>query len=361
MMHNEDIDNGVNRSPVNRRASPGSQEVQARIPVGRYQASGQEEREHQDTTTRDRHQRRRKWSKENNIELWKCYLLSDPQQRGYRRRMATLWHERGNHDATEQRIADQQRAIVKRNWLSETEREEIRRRIEDPEEVLEDQGELPSNSTYEPVNNLQPQSQDILMQYATTSPRRLPSLKGCNPWLLKERTKEIDQLLSTVTTNNITETNALIYAGARLVTELMGKKIEMSPNTTNRDKIQPAKRRVMQQIDEMRKHLAWTEEIINGKLKKVNNKDTLERRYNLTERGTAAVKEDIKQRIRAKATTMERFEARAKAYNQNRLFNTNQRRLYEQLRKGGPVVSTIPEAEPTKRYWENIWHGLKKS
>ena len=122
-MNDEYIDNGVNRSPVNRRASPGRQEVQARIPAGRYQASGLEEREHQDTTTRDRHQRRRKWTKENNIELWKCYLLSDPQQRGYRRRMTTLWHERGNHDATEQRIADQQRAIVKRNWLSETERE----------------------------------------------------------------------------------------------------------------------------------------------------------------------------------------------------------------------------------------------
>ena len=360
-MNDEDSENGVNRSPVNRRASPGSQEVQARIPGGRYQASGQEE-EHQDTTTRDRHQRRRKWSKADNIELWKCYLLSDPQERGYRRRMTTLWHERGNHDATEQRIADQQRAIIKRNWLSETEREEIRRKIEDPEEAQEDQGELPSNSTYEPVNNLQPQSQeemvdltDKLMQYATTSPRRLPSLKGCNPWLLKERTKEVDQLLSTVNTNNITETNALIYAGARLVTELMGKKTEMSPNTTKRNNIQPAKRRVMQQIDEMRKHLAWIEEIINGKLKKENNKDTLERRYNLTERGTAAVKEDIKQRIRAKASTMERFEARAKSYNQNRLFNTNQRRLYEQLRQGGPVASTIPEVEPTKRYWENIW------
>ena len=48
-------------------------------------------------------------------------------------------------------------------------------------------------------------------------------------------------------------------------------------------------------------------------MKPVKNKDTLERRYNLTERGTAAVKEDIKQRIRAKAATMERFEARAKA------------------------------------------------
>ena len=346
-MNNEGREDSVNGSPVNRRASLGIQECDGEVPEGRNQATCQ----------------RRRWTKEHNIELWKCYLLSDPQTRGYRRRMTSLWHERGNHDATEQRIADQQRAIVRRNWLSEIEREEIKRKIEDPEEVLEDdQEELPSHSTYEPVNNIQIQRQDQLTgltdklkQYASTPANKLPSLKGCNPRILKEKTREVDQLLSTINTNNITETNALIYAGARLVTELMGKKVQVNQSTTKRNKIQPAKRRVMQQIDEMRKHLAWIEEMINGKLKNRKSKETLERKYNLTERGTAAVKEDIKQRIRAKVTTMERFESRAKAYSQNKLFNTNQKRLYEQLRKGDQEQSAIPETESTKRYWENIW------
>ena len=115
---------------------------------------------------------------------------------------------------------------------------------------------------------------DKLRQYASSIPSRLPSLKECNSRLLKEKTKEVDQVLSTINTNNITETNALIYAGARLVTELMGKKIKKNSNQTpnQRKKVHPAKRRVIQQIDEMRKHLAWIEEIIKGKLKRKEKK-----------------------------------------------------------------------------------------
>ena len=59
----------------------------------------------------------------------------------------------------------------------------------------------------------------------------------------KNATKEIDKILGTIQTNNITETNALIYAGAKLVTELMGKKTEIStPN--QRRTVPPAKRSV---------------------------------------------------------------------------------------------------------------------
>ena len=294
-----------------------------------------------------------------NIELWKCYLLSNPEQRGYRRRMTSLWHERGNYEVTEQRLADQQRLILKRKWLTETEREEIKRKLEDPDDAQENevQADIPR---IQEVNNLRPENEeqnslaDKLRQYAISRPNRLPSLKDCNSRLLKEKTKEIDQILCTINTNNITETNALIYAGAKLVTELMGKKTEIN-NGTQRRTIPPAKRRVMQQIDELRKHLSWIEEIVKGKLKNKNSKETLEKKYNLTEKGTAAVREDLKQRIKAKSATIERFEARTKAYKQNRLFNTNQKRLYEELREGTPDESAIPEVEPTKRYWENIW------
>ena len=67
------------------------------------------------------------------------------------------------------------------------------------------------------------------------------------------------------------------------------------------------------------------------------------------------MKEDLRQRMKAKSATIERFEARAKAVRQNKLFNTNQRKLYEQLRNVGHEESTIQKAEPTKKYWENIW------
>ena len=338
-MINDEIQNDVNSSL--RETASGNQENYS-DPGDRQQATS-----------------RRKWKKEENIELWKSYILSNPQQRGYRKRMTNIWHERGNHQNTEQRLADQIRAITKRNWLTETEREEIQRKIENPEDVTQEnevQAEIPivEENNLQPANEEQSSLADKLKQYATCVPNRLPSLKECNNRLLKERTKEVDQILSTIETNNITETNALMYAGAKLVTELMGKKTEIN-TTTERRSTPPAKRRVMQQINEMRKHLSWIEEIIKGNLKNRTNKETLEKKYNLTERGTLAVKEDLKQRIKAKSATVERFEARIKSYKQNKLFNTNQKRLYEQLKHGKSSENAIPEVEPTKRYWENIW------
>ena len=79
---------------------------------------------------------RMQWTKQVNIVVMECYYRSRPVDengvpiRGYRRRMFREWRERGMFDSTEQRISDQARAIRKNGWLSELEREMIRRRIE---------------------------------------------------------------------------------------------------------------------------------------------------------------------------------------------------------------------------------------
>ena len=132
MMQNEEIDNDVNEASTNGGFSSGRRTCNWGED-GRHPATSNEP----DTT--EEQQRRRKWNKELNIELWKCYLLSNPEQRGYRRRMTSLWHERGNHEVTEQRLADQQRLILKRKWLTETEREEIKRKLEDPDDAQENE------------------------------------------------------------------------------------------------------------------------------------------------------------------------------------------------------------------------------
>ena len=54
---------------------------------------------------------------------------------------------------------------------------------------------------------------------------KIPSLKSYNQKKLKEKTKEVNDILTLIHTNNITETNNLAYAGPRLVVELMEIKI----------------------------------------------------------------------------------------------------------------------------------------
>ena len=66
--------------------------------------------------------------------------MSNPAMRGYRRRMPNIWQERNNAPQTEQRLADQIRGIMKNNWLSVIEREEIERQLT-PNEMRKDQEE----------------------------------------------------------------------------------------------------------------------------------------------------------------------------------------------------------------------------
>ena len=50
--------------------------------------------------------------------------------KGYRQKMYREWLERGTFgDATEQKICDQAKAIIKNRWLTEIELEMIKRRI----------------------------------------------------------------------------------------------------------------------------------------------------------------------------------------------------------------------------------------
>ena len=51
-----------------------------------------------------------------------------------------IWHERNNAPQTEQRLADHICGIMKNNWLSVTEREEIESQLT-PNEMREEQEE----------------------------------------------------------------------------------------------------------------------------------------------------------------------------------------------------------------------------
>ena len=57
-----------------------------------------------------------------------CYLLSEPKIRGYRKRMLSLWLQKGMSLVSEQRLVDQANNIRKDSWMTELEIEELERR-----------------------------------------------------------------------------------------------------------------------------------------------------------------------------------------------------------------------------------------
>ena len=146
METNQDINNnGINGTSLDNRSALLDSRVYTKMegqgPGGHHQATGHNGREEDaaeiwPTETRSR----KRWTKDKNKEIWRCYIMSDPALRVYRKRMHNIWHERNNAPQTKQRLAHQICGIIKNNWLSVIEREAIERQLAN-NEMREDQEE----------------------------------------------------------------------------------------------------------------------------------------------------------------------------------------------------------------------------
>ena len=58
-----------------------------------------------------------------------CYLFSQPKIRGYRKRMLSLWLQKGMFWVSEQRLVDQTNTIRRNSWMTELETEELERKV----------------------------------------------------------------------------------------------------------------------------------------------------------------------------------------------------------------------------------------
>jgi len=363
-----------------------------------------------------------KWTTEMRIELWKCYKLAEGPNRGYRAKMHKWWKTRKNPRFTEQALASQITIIKKNNLLTpaqrgEDENENAHQTTEDDpennntnrsedrsasgvnnynnnEDTTNDNNneinnnpiennnqnsahESPNVITQEPETahieneqteeNLPPEDRDLLEKlreiYKNTLESRdhevLPPGKKTENKKLLHVTNKVDALLKFIPTNNITETNKLIYSAAKLILNILDVKL-IKKEKGKKDP--PWKHRIEKKIQLLRKHLSWIKEIREGRLRDEGKRYEIERKHQLLQNGTAATEEKIKQRIQANTAKIRRYEKRVKGYHQNQQFNNNQRRLYSSLREGNQTEQQrIPPPNPdeTKEYWEGIWTTSK--
>ena len=73
--------------------------------------------------------KRRKWTSQENKIVMECYLLSEPKIRGYRKRMLSLWLQKGMFWVSEQRLADQGNTIRRNSWMTELKIEELEKKV----------------------------------------------------------------------------------------------------------------------------------------------------------------------------------------------------------------------------------------
>ena len=315
----------------------------------------------------------------------KCFYKSDPSQRGYRKRMIKIWKEIGVFDTTEQRLADQSRAIRTNGWLSEIEMEEIQREIEreqridevmsteegtDMENSLENEcendnrDETSEEETDEEISmtmilarmiesESSEERKSLLQEFAeeVTKEEAPLNLRNVDRGRLKEAVRKINDLLTDIPTANLTETNKLLLAAACLA----GKKVGAKKRETTSMAEPWWKRRLNGQIAKLRKDLSRLDKWKSNQLKSMAVKEQLETRYKVKKKGIGVVIEELKQQVVAKAAKVKRYEGRVEQYRQNRMYQSNQKRLFERLENKERSNEVSPDTQENKKFWSDIW------
>ena len=80
----------------------------------------------------------------------------------------------------------------------------------------------------------------------------------------------------------------------------------------------------------------------------------------MEENSCEEISEALKQRIRAKAHRIQRYDKRKRFFEQNRLFNLHAKKFYREINGGNAIVNKPPNREETAKYWKSIWENEEK-
>ena len=129
-------------------------------------------------------------------------------------------------------------------------------------------------------------------------------------------------------TVGMNEYNELVYATAKVVTELCSPKKKRKVNARNKPSW---KQKIQKEIEHLRRELSILSELeksINVKGKMCRN---LMRKYKLNKENITRVKVTVKQRMQLNTQRMRRYEKRGKFYRQNLLFKNDVKKSIERL------------------------------
>ena len=181
---------------------------------------------------------------------------------------------------------------------------------------------------------------------------KLPALRNVPRNKLLEETAKVDKVLSQFKTHSVTKTNELFYAGAVVVTNRLGVKID----EVAWRKEPMWKRRLQNMIKELRKGLSHLEASKDKDISNFRHWKRLEKKYSITVKRLNVVIEELKQRITAIAAYVRKYQGRVDSYRQSRLFENNQRQSYRELdQEEERCDDDQPVAEQSKQFWGNIW------
>ena len=190
---------------------------------------------------------------------------------------------------------------------------------------------LPKLGAEEQADSLDEEEVAIVVEIAEVIERgrkeKLPPLKNVPKKKLLEETAKINKVLNKFKTHSVTKTNGLFYAGAAVVTNRLGVKIDKVAGR----KEPMWKRRLQNKMKELRKDLSQLEASKDKDISNFRHWKRSERKYSIRVKRLNVVIEELKQRITAIVAKVRRYQERVDSYRQNRLFENNQKQFYRDL------------------------------
>ena len=80
--------------------------------------------------------KRIKWTRQENKFVMKYYLLIEPEIRGNRKRMLSLWLQMGMLQVSEQRLVNQANTIRRNSWMTDLQVEDLERKVTGSDSVI---------------------------------------------------------------------------------------------------------------------------------------------------------------------------------------------------------------------------------
>ena len=338
--------------------------------------------------------------------LWECYtrsiLLKGRGNIDYINRLIEMWNGRDVDVQSQASVLSQVKCIQKGGLLSEYEKKEIERNVQDEinNTLRDDNGkreeenidfEIEENENHERIkishpNILKPEhfrnfeinipridifqdsngarilnakEMDVLKKlreaFNSNKTVQIPSLKAKNLSMVMEEVNLVNSLIGNVFIDkpNVTNVNRLLYAGSYVVCERLGF-LKKERQADKREK--PWwQRRLERSITQWRKDLSRIAEMSNDIKLKERVTSQLERRYQIKERGLRAVKVFLENKIKAGSTKIRSFVASKLQSRQNTLFKNNRRQLFKELGGNSRKQYDSPNSEEARQFWSKIW------
>ena len=313
-----------------------------------------------------------------NTELMKCWLLSQPEVRGFRRRLHSLWLTRNpTVPMTEGKLAGQVYALKRRGEFSILEIEELKRElglgvhsdlaspvsealeasVVDPLVSNSESGEqlqtsMDEEGLHQSIQNSISENhiRDAILQSMNISIGdriMLPKLNAINKKDLQRCIGEVNEVIAEIGTDTLEATNSLVYAAAKYICEFFG----LLPYRETRHQCPAWKLRLSKKLDTTRKELSQLVAISENRLQNHSTINFLNKKYRLYEENIHTVIEVMKQKVTAISHRIRRYECRFVQYRQNRLFATNPKKVFEKSESS----TDVPDPKLTLEFWKSLW------